>query len=127
MYHEFALMQADFGYSRQRFREAVSRLATGHGSIQERVCAAFHALDTAIKNDRVPGRLGEMLRQSSNAWLNSGDGSIDTWSLGLSVDEAVEIATWLLQMAYEIEDAARSLDASDQTPLIAQPPGHLLT
>jgi ADP-ribosylglycohydrolase len=120
-------MQSEFGYARQRFREAVSRLATGYGSVQERVNAAFHALDTAIKNDRVPGRLGEALRQSSNAWLNSGDGSIDAWAQGLSVDEAVEIATWLLQMSYEIEEAARSLDASDQPPLIAEPPGHLLT
>ena len=96
-----------YDYARQRFREAVLRLASGHGSIQERVSAAFHALDTAITHDRVPGEVGAYLHDFAELWRASNDGSIDLWARGLSVDEAVEIATWLLQASYRIEDLWR--------------------
>jgi hypothetical protein len=93
-----------YDYPRQRFRLAVARLATGHGSIQERVSAAFHALDTAISHGRVPGDIGIQLNSFAALWSEGPDSSIDRWALNLTVDEAVEIATWLLQASYAVEE-----------------------
>src|SRR5690242_6578959 len=116
----------DFGYASQRFRRAVADLACGHGSIQERVSAAFHSLSTLVSRDRTYGAIGGQLVAFIEQSKVSDDGSIDHWARDLSIDEAVELAGWVLEASYQIDflyrEASSGELAAAERPLLDEGP-----
>lgn len=89
-------------YPSEKFSQAVDSLATGLGSLQERIASAFaYGLSHLLPRheDLLPPEVANRLREYEEEWSALGDvggkGQIAVWVSGLSDDEAIEVATWI--------------------------------
>ena len=95
-------------YPTEKFSDATRTLAMGRESIQKRVAAAFeYSLVHLTAIPSVPANVAQKLQDFGDAWDAIGDtggrGQISVWVSGLTDDEAVEIAGWIVETAWELE------------------------
>ncbi len=95
-------------YPSEKFSVAVKTLATSSRPLQERIAYAFsHSLMLLIGNPAVPEDVKEKLAEYDAAWAAVEDagqqGTINVWARGLSDDEAMDIAAWIVEKAFELE------------------------
>ncbi len=95
-------------YPSEKFSAAVDTLATSPRLLQERIADAFsHSLMHLIGNAAVPEDVKEKLAEYDAAWSAVEDagaqGTISVWASGLSDDEAMDIATWIVEKAFELD------------------------
>lgn len=95
-------------YPSEKFYVAADTLATSPMPLQERIANAFiHSLTLLLAHlDALDEDTKEKLQEYEAAWNAvddpSGQGTIKVWASGLSDDEATEIATWIVETAFEL-------------------------
>ncbi len=95
-------------YPSEKFSAAVGTLAASPRPLQGRIADAFvYSLDRLIGNPAVPEDVKEKLAEYNAAWRAVEDageqGTISVWASGLSDDEAMDIATWIVDKAFELD------------------------
>ncbi len=95
-------------YPSEKFYVAVDTLATSPQPLQKRIADAFvHSLNLLIGNPAVPEDVKQKLAEYDAAWSAVEDageqGTINVWARGLSDDEAMDIATWIVEKAFELD------------------------
>ena len=95
------------GYPSEKFYKAVDTLATSPRPLQERIADAFsHSLMHLIGHAALPEDVKEKLAEYDAAWSAVDDageqGTIKVWASRLSNDEAMQIASWIVEKAFEL-------------------------
>ena len=95
-------------YPSEKFYNAVDTLATSTRPLQQRIADAFvHSLYPLLAHsDVLDDDTEAKLREYEAAWNSVDDparqGNINVWASGLSDDEAIEIASWIVEKAFEL-------------------------
>lgn len=95
-------------YPSEKFCVAVTSLAVSPRSLQERIANAFgSSLYPLLNHQGLDAYTERKLREYKAAWRAvpdaGGEGTISAWAMGLSDDEAVEIAGWIVETAWQLE------------------------
>jgi len=90
----------------EKFAAAVRKLATGRGSIQERLVGALREVYQAKEDEDVPIDVALEIQQFERLWNAAqqmgGEGQIEAWTRTLPDGEAVEIADWIVSAEYRL-------------------------
>jgi hypothetical protein len=95
-------------YPSEKFYNAVDTLATSSRPLQQRIADAFsHSLHLLlVHSDALPGDTKQKLIEYEAAWNAVDDageqGTINVWARRLSDDEAMEVASWIVEQAFEL-------------------------
>ena len=96
-------------YPSEKFSQAVDTLATSLLPLQKRIADAFFPLSNLtapMHLDKLPGDTIQKLKEYEAAWRSiddpDGEGTLKIWASRLSNDEAIEIASWIVETSAEL-------------------------
>ncbi len=105
----------DLSYPVEKFSSAAYGLAISPASLQERIGDAFTGeLIKAAGQTALPADVAKQFQVYQRTWNAVGDtggqGQISVWAHALSDDEAMDVAKWIVNTAWELRDKYRGID-----------------